>query len=85
MGRQRIEWISYPLESLNPLKRVIGILIKNWLTLEFTEIMSQSPKAGHRYSDLECLEISLKACFCLNPLKRVIGILIKRWPFSVLP
>ena len=51
-----MEWVkqftNYPDIGLNPLKRVIGILIIFGVrALSRKAKKSQSPKAGHRYSD----------------------------------
>ena len=63
-------------ESLNPLKRVIGILMRCTFGLGINPAESQSPKAGHRYSDTRVALFSDGYHSSLNPLKRVIGILI---------
>ena len=44
--------------SLNPLKRVIGILMVNDESGAIESVAtSQSPKAGHRYSDSTCYKL----------------------------
>ena len=58
-----------PLERLNPLKRVIGILIGKRCSYQKTIInsKSQSPKAGHRYSDFMDNQTSQKGFGSQSP------------------
>ncbi len=66
--------------GLNPLKRVIGILMHFCPEDYRNAIKSQSPKAGHRYSNVMAQLFKNSSPLSLNPLKRVIGILIARKP-----
>ncbi len=65
-------------ERLNPLKRVMGILIAEIRQSAGYFKESQSPKAGHGYSNEKGESKWQPLSNCLNPLKRVMGILMMR-------
>jgi len=55
----------------------MGILISMFSPEhKLTDLESQSPKAGHGYSDKQGQLSNEESRDCLNPLKRVMGILI---------
>ncbi len=69
---------------LNPLKRVMGILILSPWIYNGLGNESQSPKAGHGYSNSNVSKKENIMETSLNPLKRVMGILIPM-PLLLMP